>query len=488
METNRSWSIDDRRLNFQFGCEVGWEVKNGKLGRLLRNPTYTGIGPRFWRSMDMLGRRRRRLGHAQLRQGPARPDRPHGPPGRARPGSATCGWGCGHEPDRRADLADRARRACDRAACPARRSRSQVDRHRLALTRFANSVIHQNVAEDATIGAARACTSTGARRPGRTTVATEDDVRGSSSGSPRRPASRPLDPTWPGLGTRARRPTGPPASTWPTAGATPAERAERRARRSSTPPAAWRPPGYCRTNHWTGAFANSAGQSVAGEATECGVSGIAREPARRRRRRPARARSRLADLDGAALGARAAAKARAWREPVELPPGRYEVVLEPTAVADILGNLAAHGFNGKAVNERTLVRRAWARPSSTRRCRSSTTRWPSGSPYDTEGTPPPAAPSSRPGSDGRGHPRPAHRGRGRGAVAPGTAATARSRSGRSPGTSRCCRVGARRGAAAEVDGPVRDSSRRRAGRPVSSAASWSPTSGTPACSTRARWP
>ncbi|MET0838878.1 MAG: TldD/PmbA family protein [Marmoricola sp.] len=54
METNRSWSIDDRRLNFQFGTEVGYEVKNGRLGRLLRNPTYTGIGPQFWSSMDML--------------------------------------------------------------------------------------------------------------------------------------------------------------------------------------------------------------------------------------------------------------------------------------------------------------------------------------------------------------------------------------------------------------------------------------------------
>jgi TldD protein len=54
MDINRSWSIDDKRLNFQFGCEIGWEVRNGKLGRMLRNPTYTGIGPVFWRSMDML--------------------------------------------------------------------------------------------------------------------------------------------------------------------------------------------------------------------------------------------------------------------------------------------------------------------------------------------------------------------------------------------------------------------------------------------------
>ena len=52
LETNRSWSIDDRRYNFQFGTEVGREIKNGKLGRLLRNCTYTGITPDFWRSCD----------------------------------------------------------------------------------------------------------------------------------------------------------------------------------------------------------------------------------------------------------------------------------------------------------------------------------------------------------------------------------------------------------------------------------------------------
>jgi TldD protein len=55
MSTNRSWSIDDQRLNFQFGCEVGYEVKDGELGRLFKNPTYTGIGPRFWASLDAVG-------------------------------------------------------------------------------------------------------------------------------------------------------------------------------------------------------------------------------------------------------------------------------------------------------------------------------------------------------------------------------------------------------------------------------------------------
>jgi len=55
IDTNRSWSIDDKRLNFQFGCEIGWEIKNGQRGRMIRNPTYTGIGPKFWQSLDMLG-------------------------------------------------------------------------------------------------------------------------------------------------------------------------------------------------------------------------------------------------------------------------------------------------------------------------------------------------------------------------------------------------------------------------------------------------
>ncbi len=52
METNRSWSIDDKRYNFQFGTEVGYEIKNGKLGRLLKNCTYTGITPEFWNNCN----------------------------------------------------------------------------------------------------------------------------------------------------------------------------------------------------------------------------------------------------------------------------------------------------------------------------------------------------------------------------------------------------------------------------------------------------
>ncbi|MGI5490265.1 TldD/PmbA family protein [Microtetraspora malaysiensis] len=52
LTTNRSWSIDDRRWNFQFGTEIAYEIKGGRLGRILKNPVYSGITPEFWRSCD----------------------------------------------------------------------------------------------------------------------------------------------------------------------------------------------------------------------------------------------------------------------------------------------------------------------------------------------------------------------------------------------------------------------------------------------------
>lgn len=55
METNKSWSIDDKRLNFQFGTEVAYEIKDGSLGAMLKNPNYTGITYEFWRSCDAVG-------------------------------------------------------------------------------------------------------------------------------------------------------------------------------------------------------------------------------------------------------------------------------------------------------------------------------------------------------------------------------------------------------------------------------------------------
>jgi len=53
-DLNKSWSIDDLRLNFQFGVEAAWEIKNGVLGRMYKNATYTGITPEFWNSCDAI--------------------------------------------------------------------------------------------------------------------------------------------------------------------------------------------------------------------------------------------------------------------------------------------------------------------------------------------------------------------------------------------------------------------------------------------------
>jgi TldD protein len=57
MATNQSWSIDDKRVNFQFGCEIAWRIKAGKLTQMYRNPNYTGITTEFWRSCDAVGGR-----------------------------------------------------------------------------------------------------------------------------------------------------------------------------------------------------------------------------------------------------------------------------------------------------------------------------------------------------------------------------------------------------------------------------------------------
>jgi TldD protein len=54
LETNRSWSIDNRRLQFQFATEAGWEIRDGERRRLVKNPSYAGVTPEFWGKMDAI--------------------------------------------------------------------------------------------------------------------------------------------------------------------------------------------------------------------------------------------------------------------------------------------------------------------------------------------------------------------------------------------------------------------------------------------------
>jgi predicted Zn-dependent protease len=216
-----------------------------------------------------------------------------------------------------------------------------------ALTRFANSFIHQNMRDVLTT--VRLRLHVDGRTAGNSiTVSGPESLAALVERTVTASRLAPVDPGWPGLT--------PPSTVADSAGADPATAqaspAERAARVRAFVDAAGglEAAGYCRTTTWRVAFANSAGQSCSGSATEAAMDGIARTGSSDGLARFAS--TRLADLDGSALGARARAKAAAGADPVELAPGRYQVVLEPTAVADLLMTLGAHGFNGKAYAER----------------------------------------------------------------------------------------------------------------------------------------
>jgi predicted Zn-dependent protease len=222
-----------------------------------------------------------------------------------------------------------------------------VERDAFALTRFANSFIHQNVADESAMVWLR-LHADGRTAGGSTNRTDADGLADLVSRTVEAVRLAPADPAWPGLAPPAPL-TGAPDFDPATAAASPAERAER-VRAFVDAAGGLTTAGYCRTLDWASAFANSAGQSVECRTSDASMDGIARLDGCDGVARIAS--SRLSDVDGAVLGARAAAKARAGTGAVELPPGRYEVVMEPGAVADLLFNLALYGFNGKAFVER----------------------------------------------------------------------------------------------------------------------------------------
>ncbi|MBO0871215.1 MAG: TldD/PmbA family protein, partial [Micromonosporaceae bacterium] len=236
------------------------------------------------------------------------------------------------------------------AAGPDAEGEVLVQRTDLGLTRFANSSIHQNVAESTTWVRLR-LHHQGRTAAGSTTLTVPDALRDLVDRTVSACRLGPPDPTWPGLAPPAGLATIGTVDERIVA-ASPADRA--RLVRAFVDAAAGLPTaGFCRTQHWRVEFANSAGQSVHGAGTEAAMDAIARAGSDGVADGLARvAGAHLSDVDGAALGTRAAAKALAARDPVELPPGRYQVVLEPAAVDDLLTMLAIYGFNAKAVAER----------------------------------------------------------------------------------------------------------------------------------------
>jgi predicted Zn-dependent protease len=237
-----------------------------------------------------------------------------------------------------------------RSMAPGAQAEATVDATELSLTRFANSFIHQNVADASTTVRLRLHVD-GRTATGGSSIVDTLGLRALVERTLAAARLAPLDPQWPGLAPPAAVPT-VPAVDEQTAYAEPDARAAR-VRDFVAATDGLEAAGYCSTLRWARAFANSLGQSAASVSALASMDAIARQAGGDRKfDGVARLSSaRLSDLDGARLGARAAAKARAQEGATELPPGRYEVVLEPTAVFDLLDNLAMFGFNGKAVHE-----------------------------------------------------------------------------------------------------------------------------------------
>ncbi|HEY3163022.1 MAG TPA: TldD/PmbA family protein [Candidatus Limnocylindrales bacterium] len=253
------------------------------------------------------------------------------------------------------------------------------------LTRFATGFIHQNVASEINHVLIRVALD---GRNASTSVdgPADDESLGRAIDNVLEAARvRPPDPEWPGLANEAAAPAVDHFDE-ATAAASPDERA-RRVRAFVDAADGLETAGFCSTTTVRLGFANSAGQRLAGRGTAAEIDGIARTPSADGSGRWTSVQ--LADLDGAAVGASAAAKARTASDPTDLEPGRYEVVLEPDCVANILSFLLAYGFNGKAVEEG----RSFAAVGDPQFDRSITLRddvtdpGTLGIPFDIEGTP-----------------------------------------------------------------------------------------------------
>jgi predicted Zn-dependent protease len=254
-----------------------------------------------------------------------------------------------------------------------------------ALTRFANGRIHQNVSED-TVSVRLTVAVDG--RVARTSTTRTDDAGLARlvDGALAAAVLRPPDPEFAGFA-----PAAPVAAVdhWDgdTAAATPDDRAGIVAEFVAAADGAGDAAGFCSTRGRHRALAATSGQRAATRSTMARVDGIHRVGAGDGFAQATAVA--VAAIDGAACGTRAAAKARAAAEPVELPPGRYEVVLEPRAVASVLLFPAYLGFNGKAHADGTSFVRlgetqwdaavdVWDDATDPRAL---------GDPYDAEGTP-----------------------------------------------------------------------------------------------------
>jgi len=222
-----------------------------------------------------------------------------------------------------------------------------VQRSRPALTRFANSFIHQNVAEAGTSVHLKLALPDGRVAAASTTRVDGDGLTGLVEGALAAAALRPVDPDWPGLAPPAPVPEADHYDA-ATEAASPDERA-RRVRAFVDAGPGLRAAGFCDTDGGATAFANSAGQRAEGRSTRATIDGIHQTDDSAGSGHATGVR--LSDLDAGGVGAEAADRARRSSAAAEIEPGEYEVVLQPECVATILIFLAFYGFNAKQVLE-----------------------------------------------------------------------------------------------------------------------------------------
>ncbi|NYJ06477.1 TldD/PmbA family protein [Petropleomorpha daqingensis] len=221
----------------------------------------------------------------------------------------------------------------------------RVEEASLALTRFADSAIHQNVADERVTVHLSLTVDGGRTATASTTRSAPEDLVAAALAAAR---LRPRDPSWPGLGAPAPVSTG----SWDaeTAAASPADRAAG-VRAFVDAAGGLSCAGFVQTASLSSVLGTTAGQLVSGATTSAICDGIARLSGADG---VARSMSgRLGDLSFAALGVRAAAKARAGVDAAPVEIGSYPVVLEPAAVADVVGGLVSGQFNAKSVVDGT---------------------------------------------------------------------------------------------------------------------------------------
>ena len=211
-----------------------------------------------------------------------------------------------------------------------------------ALTRFANSFIHQNVAEESITVSVRLAVN-GKVASGSTTNLTDEGLDRVVDDTVDLAGLRPIDEEWPGVAAVAAVPDIHRFDE-ETADVSPAVRAGMVRSFVDAGPE-MRAAGFCETEARDVVFANTAGQRIGGRYTRVTLDGIHQSESSAGSGHATS--SRLSDIDGGLVGGLAAQRARDGVAPVDIEPGEYEVVLSPECVATIAVFLGFYGLNAK---------------------------------------------------------------------------------------------------------------------------------------------